>query len=99
MFQPKRNANFPDSPTCKEAGFDVTNGAQFLLILPKGTPPDAVRYLHDAAKAAIEDPAFVNFAKARVIDVEYLPGDKLKAELWEEYKRHTEILKRIGMLK
>ena len=99
VFQPKRNPNFPDAPTCKEAGYDVANGAQFLLILPKGTPPDVVRYLHDAAKAAMEDPAFVNFAKARVIDAEYLPGDKLKAELWEEYKKHTEILKRIGMLK
>jgi tripartite-type tricarboxylate transporter receptor subunit TctC len=99
VFQPKRNAYFPDAPTCKEAGYDVHNGAQFLLILPKGTPPDVVRYLHDAAKAALEDPAFATFAKARVIDVEYLSGDKLKADLWQEYKKHTEILKRIGMLK
>jgi len=99
VFQPTRNAHFPDSPTCKEAGFDVHNGAQFLLILPKGTPPEAVRFLHDAAKAANEDPAFASFAKARVIYVDYRPGDKLRADLWEEYKRHTDILKRIGMLK
>jgi tripartite-type tricarboxylate transporter receptor subunit TctC len=99
VFQPTRNAHFPDAPTCKEAGFDVHNGAQFLLILPKGTPPEAVRFLHDAAKAAIEDPTFASFAKTRVIDVDYRPGDKLKADLWEEYRKHTDILKRIGMLK
>jgi tripartite-type tricarboxylate transporter receptor subunit TctC len=70
-----------------------------MLVLPKGPPPDVVRYLHDAAKAVIEDPPFIAFAKARVIDVDYRTGDKLKADLWEEYKRHTDILKRIGMLK
>jgi tripartite-type tricarboxylate transporter receptor subunit TctC len=99
VFQPSRNAYFPDVPTCKEAGYEVHNGAQFLLILPKGTPPDIVRFLHDAAKAAIEEPAFVSFAKARVIDVDYRTGDKLKADLWAEYRKHTDILKRIGMLK
>jgi tripartite-type tricarboxylate transporter receptor subunit TctC len=98
-FQPKRNAYFSDVPTCKEAGHDVHNGAQFMLVLPKAPPPDVVRYLHDAAKAVIEDPPFIAFAKARVIDVDYRTGDKLKADLWEEYKRHTDILKRIGMLK
>jgi tripartite-type tricarboxylate transporter receptor subunit TctC len=99
VFQTTRNAYFPDAPTCKEAGYDVHNGAQFMLVLPKGTPPDVVRYLHDAAKAVMDDPAFLAFAKARVIDVDYRTGDRTKADLWEEYKKHTEILKRIGMLK
>jgi hypothetical protein len=58
-----------------------------------------VKYLHDAAKTAMEDQAFVNFAKARVIDVDYRPGDKIRADLWREYKAHTEILRRIGMMK
>lgn len=99
VFQPNRNANFADAPTFKEIGYPVHNGAWFLLVLPNGTPPEIVRYLHDAAKAAMDDPAFVNFAKARVIDVDYRPGDKLRADLWTEYKAHTEILKRIGMLR
>jgi tripartite-type tricarboxylate transporter receptor subunit TctC len=99
VFQPARNATFADAPTFKEMGYPVHNGAWFLLVLPNGTPPEIVRYLHDAAKAAMDDPAFANFAKARVIDVDYRPGDKLRADLWTEYKAHTEILKRIGMLR
>jgi tripartite-type tricarboxylate transporter receptor subunit TctC len=99
VFQPSRNPSFPDAPTLKEVGYPVHNGAWFLLLLPNGTPPDVVRHLHDAAKAAIEDPAFTGFAKARVIDVDYRPGDKLRADLWTEFKAHTEILTRIGMLK
>jgi putative tricarboxylic transport membrane protein len=77
VFQPTRNANFPDTPTSKELGQTVHNGA----------------------KAAMDDAAFVSFAKARVIDVDYRAGDRLRADLWQEFKAHTDILKRIGMLK
>lgn len=35
----------------------------------------------------------------RGIDVDYRPGEPLRADLWREYKLHTEILRRIGMLK
>jgi tripartite-type tricarboxylate transporter receptor subunit TctC len=99
MFQPKRSPFFPDTPTFKEMGMDVANGVMFLLMAPKATPPAAVKYLHDAAKAAMEEPAFVAFVKARAIEADYRPGDKLRADLWQEYKQHTEILKRLGMLK
>ncbi len=35
----------------------------------------------------------------RGVDVDYRPGDQLRADLWREYKLHTEILRRIGMIK
>jgi tripartite-type tricarboxylate transporter receptor subunit TctC len=99
VFQPTRNAHFADAPTFKELGYPVHNGAWFLLLLPNKTSPDVVRHLHDTAKATMEDPAFVSFVKTRVIDLDYRAGDKLRADLWREYKAHTEILRRIGMLK
>jgi tripartite-type tricarboxylate transporter receptor subunit TctC len=68
-------------------------------VLPNGTPRDVVRHVHDTAKAAMDEPAFANFVKARVIDLDYRAGDKLRADLWQEYRAHTEILKRIGMLR
>ena len=66
---------------------------------PKGTPAPAVKYLHDAAKEAIEDPKFGRVMAERGIDVDYRPGDVLRSGLWREYKAHTDILRRIGMLK
>jgi tripartite-type tricarboxylate transporter receptor subunit TctC len=99
VFQPTRNSHFADAPTFKELGHPVHNGAWFLLVLPNGTPPDVVRYVHDTAKASMDDAAFVSFVKARVIDLDYRAGDKLRADLWQEYRAHTEILKRIGMLR
>ena len=98
-FQPKRHPVFADVPTAKELGWDVANGVWYMLMAPKGTPALVIRYLHDAAKAAIEDPKFADNMAGRGIDVDYRPGDALRADLWREYKLHTDILRRIGMLK
>jgi tripartite-type tricarboxylate transporter receptor subunit TctC len=99
MFQPARHAAFPDTPTAKEAGWDVANGVWYLLVAPKGTPAAVLRYIHDAAKTVTDDPAFAATMTARGVDVDYRPGDKLRADLWREYKLHTEILRRIGLIK
>jgi tripartite-type tricarboxylate transporter receptor subunit TctC len=99
VFQQRRHEYFPDAPTAKEAGWDVANGVWFLLMAPKGTPAPIVKYIHDATRAAMDEPAFVNVIKARGIGIDYRPGDQLRADLWKEYKAHAEILKRLGMLK
>jgi tripartite-type tricarboxylate transporter receptor subunit TctC len=99
VFQQKRHPAFPDAPTAKELGWDVANGVWFLLMAPKGTPPAVIKYIHDAVKPAIEDAAFAKAMELRGIDVDYRPGDKLRADLWREYKLHTDILRRIGMIK
>jgi tripartite-type tricarboxylate transporter receptor subunit TctC len=98
-FRPQRLTSFADVPTAKELGWDVANGVWYLLLAPKGTPEAALRHIHDAAKAAIEDPKFAADMANRGIDVDYRPGSALRTDLWREYKLHTEILKRIGMLK
>jgi len=99
VFQNSRHPAFPDAPTAKELGWNVANGVWFLLMAPKGTPASVIKYVHDAAKAAMEDPAFAAAMELRGVDVDYRPGDQLRADLWREYKLHTEILRRIGMIK
>jgi tripartite-type tricarboxylate transporter receptor subunit TctC len=98
-FTPKRHMVFPDVPTAKELGWEVSNGVWYLLMVPKGTPAPVVRYLHDAAKAAIEDPKFGETMNGRGIDVDYRAAEALRADLWREYKLHTPILRRTGMMK
>ena len=99
VFQNSRHPAFPDAPTAKELGWNVANGVWFLLMAPKGTPAPVIKHIHDAAKAAIEEPAFASAMDLRGVDVDYRPGDKVRADLWREYKLHTDILKRIGMIK
>jgi len=99
VFQEKRHPAFPDTPTAKEAGWDVANGVWYLLVVPKGTPASIVKQIHDAAKAVVDDPAFAKTMTARGVDVDYRAGEPLRADLWREYKLNTEILKRIGLIK
>jgi putative tricarboxylic transport membrane protein len=99
VFQEKRHPAFPDAPTAKEAGWDVANGVWYLVAAPKGTPAPVVKYIHDAAKAVVDSPEFAKTMDARGVDVDDRAGEKLKADLWREYKLNTEILKRIGLIK
>jgi tripartite-type tricarboxylate transporter receptor subunit TctC len=99
VFQRARHPMFPDAPTAKELGYDFAMGVWFVLTAPKGTPAPIVKYLHDATKAAMDDPGFVSMIAGRGVDIDYRPGDKVRQDLWREYKEHGEILKRLGMLK
>jgi tripartite-type tricarboxylate transporter receptor subunit TctC len=98
-FQPKRHPVFPDVPTAREVGYDVANGVWFLLMAPKGTPAPVLAYLQAAAKEAVEGPKFVSAMGEKGIDADYRPGTVLRSDLWREYKVHTDILRRIGMIK
>jgi tripartite-type tricarboxylate transporter receptor subunit TctC len=99
VFQNSRHPAFPDAPTAKELGWNVANGVWFLLMAPKGTPAPVMKHIHDAARTAMEEPAFKAAMELRGVDVDYRPGEKVRADLWREYKAHTVILKRIGMIK
>jgi tripartite-type tricarboxylate transporter receptor subunit TctC len=99
VFQPKRHQVFPDAPTAKELGYDAGLGTWFVLTAPKGTPPPVIKYLHDAAKVALEEPSFVNLMKSRAVDIDYKTGEKARADLWQEYKAYSDILRRLGMIK
>jgi tripartite-type tricarboxylate transporter receptor subunit TctC len=100
VSQTRRHPAFPDAPAAKELGWgDSPSGAWFSFVAPKGTPGPVQKYIHDAVKAAMEEPQFVNTIKQRMIDIDYRPGDQLHADLWREHKNHTEVLTRLGMIK
>ena len=99
VASPQRHAYFPDAPTGKEAGLGDAAGTWFVYTAPKGTPPAVLKYIHDAAKAALEDAAFVTLMKARGVDIDYKTADKSRQDLHREYKEHREVLQRLGMLK
>lgn len=100
VSQSKRHPAFPDAPSAKELGWgDNPSGAWFIFVAPKGTPGPVQKTIHDTVKTAMDDPQFVNTIKQRVIDIDYRAGDQLRADLWKEYKAHTEMLTRLGMIK
>ena len=99
VASPQRHPYFPEAPTGKEAGLGEAAGTWFAYTAPKGTPPAVLKYIHDAAKAALEEPAFVALMKSRGVDIEYKTGEKSRQDLHREFKEHQEVLQRLGMLK
>jgi tripartite-type tricarboxylate transporter receptor subunit TctC len=72
VFSEDRMKEFPDVPTAKEQGIDFVLGQWRGLAVPKGTPADKVKVLHDAFKACMEDSGFQTLAKKGGIALEYM---------------------------
>jgi tripartite-type tricarboxylate transporter receptor subunit TctC len=99
VFEAKRDPLFPDAPTARELGHDITLGVYYLLIAPKGTPAGAVQAVHDAARRALEDPGFATMAKGRGFEIDYLGPEAMTQELWESFRRNEALVKRLGLRK
>ncbi len=72
LFAEKRFEMFPDVPTVKEQGIDFAMGMWRGLAAPKGTPPDAVKKLHEAFKQGMDDPVFQKNARDMAVNLSYL---------------------------
>ena len=72
LFAEKRLAMFPDVPTVKEQGINFAMGMWRGLAAPKGTPPDAIKKLHDAFKQGMDDPVLKKNAADMAVNLDYL---------------------------
>ncbi|MCL2010720.1 MAG: tripartite tricarboxylate transporter substrate binding protein, partial [Synergistaceae bacterium] len=61
IMSSERSPSFPDVPTAREQGYDVTYSTMRGLSAPKGTPREIVELLADAVKKACESPTFIEF--------------------------------------
>jgi tripartite-type tricarboxylate transporter receptor subunit TctC len=80
----QRAAAFPDAPTLREAGVDIVNESPFGIGAPRGTDPAVVKVLHDAFRAALDEPA-VQAAFARF----HLPMLPMSSSDYEAFARRT----------
>lgn len=96
-FEERRNSNYPDAPTMRELGYDVTLGVYYPLIGPKGLPKDIRDKLYQAAKAALEDPAFSGPVKARGFVLDTKDPEAFRQELWASHRANAVIVKELGL--
>ncbi|MCX8117452.1 MAG: tripartite tricarboxylate transporter substrate binding protein [Desulfobacterota bacterium] len=101
VFTEKRLEKFPDVPTARELGYDITMGRWRGLAVKKGTPQEIIDYLADVLKRCSQDPNYKAIEKANLLDLR--PGWKGPEEFgkfWdEEYVRYKEIFEELGYLK
>lgn len=80
----KRLPNYPDAPTLKEAGFDVTPTPQIrAVVAPPGMPADAAAYWEGRFAKLRETASWKKYIQDNQLEEAFLPGVELKKNLVE----------------
>ena len=94
-----RDPVFPDAPTAKEEGYDVSLDLWRGIAVPKGTPAPVIAKLQDAIKKTVESPEFQAAGKNVGFTPAYLPADAFGKLIADDDKRLAEVMKEIGLKK
>jgi tripartite-type tricarboxylate transporter receptor subunit TctC len=76
----QRSPSFPDTPTLKELGFDVSNETVHGIVAPAGTPPEIVKKLEEAFTKGAQTEEF-----KMVSDKLYLSPGFYDSKAWPEH--------------
>ena len=75
-FNPTRMPAYPNVPTVKELGYNVTVEKFRGLAAPKGLPPDVVKVWNEAAQKILADPEYKKAYGAESLIPNYLAHDQ-----------------------
>lgn len=99
VFQAKRNFRYLDAPTMKELGYDIQAGVFNVVLLPKGTPPEVVRTVHDAFKKGLESQAYQDFAREFAYEIEYLDQGAARKKIATWLEQNGALIRMLGLPK
>jgi tripartite-type tricarboxylate transporter receptor subunit TctC len=97
VTSPKRLAALPDVPTVAESGypgFQVDN--MYGVLAPRGTPPEAVKKLHDDIVRAVREPAAAKALEAASIDIVANTPEEFAAYITSETTKWAQVVKASG---
>jgi tripartite-type tricarboxylate transporter receptor subunit TctC len=95
LFAEKRLDLFPDVPTVKEQGINFVMGMWRGLAAPKGTPPEAIKKLHDAFKQGMDDPVLQKNAKDMAVNLRYLGPEAFGKLMADDHEFYGKLVKEI----
>jgi len=94
----ERLRRFPETPTLREHGIDITATAPYGLAGPRGMNPAVVHRLQEAFREALFDPAHVAVLDRFNQPVLYLDSTAYTAAAQRQFEIERANLRRIGML-
>jgi tripartite-type tricarboxylate transporter receptor subunit TctC len=97
VYAEKRIDTFKDTPTVREAGFDVVVTNYNGIFVPRGTPADVKAKLGQACKAAIEDAKVKEIFERQKYPIAYMDAAAFKPFVDADYKRVGELVKAAGL--
>ena len=96
VFSEKRIATFPDVPTVKEQGYDVTPASFGGLLAPLGTPAPIMSKLSSACAEAAKDNIYATIAKRAGQPDDYYDDDAaFRARLARDIDSKARVLSRL----
>ncbi len=95
VFTEGRLKRFPDVPTGRESGIDITFGRWRGLAVKKGTAKENIKILHDGFKKAMDSDVYQTITHSQLLDLRpgYLNAEDFTKFWVEQDKIYSEILK------
>ena len=94
-----RVSAYPDVPTYKEQGYNITIDNYRQVLAPKGTPPEVIRVLYEAFKKAANSEKYQNFMiGSGSVPLDWDP-EKSKSVLKKQDVLFKEMIKEKGLYK
>ena len=81
IMSDQRNKNFPDVPTVKEQGYNMSMPSDLVMYAPKGLPKDVLTKLQDSIGRVLKDPKIVAAFEKINLPISFMAGDALKEYL------------------
>lgn len=94
-----RDPAFPDVPTAREQGFDVSLEAWRGIAVPKGTPKTVIAALEAAIRKTVESPAFVQANERLGARPAFMPAEEFGRLIAKEDAELARIMEIIGLKK
>ena len=91
----KRLPAYPDVPTLKELGYDVTHSIWHALMVPAGTPPEIVAKLRQGLKGMVDDEAFKSLLAKLGERPQYMSGEAFEKFWDEDYQKVGALLRQL----
>jgi tripartite-type tricarboxylate transporter receptor subunit TctC len=96
-FGEQRTRRWPTVPTLKELGHNIVAMSPYGLAGPAGMPTEVVQVLHQAFKAAMNDPAFIAELARYDQEPAYLPPEDYARALRAAYEHERVVVDRLGL--
>jgi len=94
-----RDPAFPDVPTAREQGVDVSLEAWRGIATPKGTPKQVIATLDAAIKKTVESPEFAQASERLGVRPAYLPADAFGRRIAREDAELAKLMEIVGLKK
>ncbi len=93
----KRSPAFPDVPTLKDRGTDVTAFGWGGFAVPAGTPDDVKAVLEAAFKVSIESDEFAKLCNERGMTQNYMTGSQIQNFANDQYDLYSVLIPKLGI--